>query len=641
MGMRELEEELRELQARYRVMVEHAPDAIVVFSLDDGKFVEANQPACELYGMSRDELLAVGPVEMSPQRQPGGTLSATAAPALIQRAMAGEIPWFEWTHSRADGTPVLCRVQLARLPSEHERLVRASVVDISALKESEKARDRFRALLDATPDIVGFADAGGRAQYLNPAGRELLGLGATEDISGLSIAAFHTDRWAKRILDEAVPIAIRDGVWRGESEFRDRDGSAFPTSQVLLAHTDHDGDLEYLSTIARDMRDKRAAEQLQRKVMHAQKLESLGVLAGGIAHDFNNILVGILANASLALERLGDDDPTRPLVSDILSAGTRAGELAQQMLAYAGKHRATLEPLHVSDLARDVSSLVTASISKSARLGFDFGDGVPPILGDATQLRQVLMNLVLNASEALGDEAGDITVRTRHARADRGRLLHSDLVTNPDAPLVMLEVVDGGSGIEAPLERIFDPFFTTKFAGRGLGLAALMGIVRAHRGAIEVETAPGRGTSFRLWFAPTDERAPIESPAPPDEPDQWAPRGIVLVVDDEPMVRRALKAVIEGIGFEVLTADHGADAEGIFAQRHDDVVAVVLDLTMPGMSGHEVLERLRAIDADTPIVLTSGYNARVDASKADGFLSKPFTHDDIVTVLRDAMTPSS
>jgi two-component system, cell cycle sensor histidine kinase and response regulator CckA len=390
-----------------------------------------------------------------------------------------------------------------------------------------------------------------------------------------------------------------------------------------------------------------AAEErarLEAQVHHAHKLESLGLLAGGIAHDFNNLLVGVLSNASLALLDLDEQAPARQVVLEIERTAQRAADLTRQLLAYSGKGRFVVEPLQLSALAGEMAQLLRTVVSKDAALELELDDTLPPILGDATQLRQVIMNLITNASDALQGRRGTVTVRTR--RHDGVHIDPSALHFGADAArsgeTVCLEVIDTGIGMtRATAERIFDPFFSTKFTGRGLGLAATLGIVRGHHGAISVESTPGRGTRFVLRFPVTATRTAAE--APTAAPVAERHRGRVLVVDDDSVVRSVATALLARRGFEVLSDPSGQAALDRLSAPEVDVRFVLLDLTMPGLTGIEVLQRLRTVERDagrtpTTVFLMSGYSEQEVTSGAGdlavaGFLQKPFTIADVDTLL--------
>ena len=369
------------------------------------------------------------------------------------------------------------------------------------------------------------------------------------------------------------------------------------------------------------------------KLLQTQKLESLGILAGGVAHDFNNLLTGILGNASLALDMLPPRSPTERMLQDVVRASERAAHLTKQLLAYAGKGRFVLQAIDLSDAVRDISHLIKSSIPKNAQLRLDLAEKLPCIEADASQIQQLVMNLVINAAEAIpADRMGNVLVTTRAQRVDEHYLAQS----LGDAEIgtgdyVSLEVNDTGVGMDQPtLQRIFDPFFTTKFAGRGLGLAATQGIVRGHKGAMRVYTTPGQGSTFKILFpAMADEQEPTKLQAAV-VPETATQSGTVLVIDDEEAVRRTAKASLERRGYDIILAENGTEGLQIFRALSSKISLVLLDLTMPGPGGEEVLRQIRTIRAETKVVLSSGYNEveviqRFTGKGLAGFLQKPYT----------------
>jgi signal transduction histidine kinase/CheY-like chemotaxis protein len=369
------------------------------------------------------------------------------------------------------------------------------------------------------------------------------------------------------------------------------------------------------------------------KLLEKQKLESLGVLAGGVAHDFNNLLTGILGNASLAVETLPPDSPAHRMLRDVVDASERAAHLTKQLLAYAGKGRFVVQAMDLSGAVRDVSHLIQSSIPKNADVRLDLAAKLPCIEADSAQIQQLLMNLVINAAEAIPeDRQGRVLVTTRVQDVDEN-YIEQTLSPGEIVPgeYVALEVHDTGVGMDqTTLQRIFDPFFTTKFTGRGLGLAAAIGIVRGHKGALKVYSTPGQGSTFKILF-PTvaDGRQPSEvKPAIPVR--LGLQRGAVLVIDDEDVVRRTAKATLERGGFDIVLAENGAEGVQLFQTLATKISAVLLDLTMPGMGGEETLRRIQEIRPDAKVVLSSGYNEveviRKFAGKGlAGFLQKPYT----------------
>jgi CheY-like chemotaxis protein len=375
--------------------------------------------------------------------------------------------------------------------------------------------------------------------------------------------------------------------------------------------------------------------------MHAQKLESLGILAGGIAHDFNNLLTSILGNADLALGDLSPVAPACEPVQDIVRASRRAADLCRQMLAYSGKGRFIVQPVSLNEIVQEMANLLTVSVSKKAALRYELAPNLPAVKADATQLRQVVMNLVTNASEALDNESGVIALSSGVIDCDEAYLarLTGGGQHLPPGRYVYLEVNDTGQGMDpATLARIFDPFFSTKFTGRGLGLAAVLGIVRGHSGAIRVTSEPGKGTIFRVLLpvaAVAEERPKSQ------RPEAVSPNGnaLVLLVDDEESILNMGRRILEKGGFRVTTARDGAEALEVFKLHQDEVRVVVLDLTMPNLDGEACFRELRRLDPNVKVIMTSGYDeqdiiSRFGGKGLGGFMQKPYTSADLLPKLR-------
>jgi nitrogen-specific signal transduction histidine kinase/CheY-like chemotaxis protein len=388
-----------------------------------------------------------------------------------------------------------------------------------------------------------------------------------------------------------------------------------------------------------DITDRVRAEEALRQ---AQKTESLGVLAGGIAHDFNNLLVAMLGQASLALAQLPPESPARAPIEKAVKAAERGADLARQMLAYSGRGQFERRPIHLNTLIHENLHLFEVAVPKNVQLRMDLAEALPPIEGDIGQMQQVVMNLIINAAEAIGERPGTVRMITgmEDVRAGDDRLWR--YTNKPLAPgrYVTLEVRDNGSGMDAEtLSKIFDPFFTTKFTGRGLGLAAVLGIVRGHKGGLLVDSAPGHGTTFKLYF-PADS-AELIQPLPPDTtPPAHAPAGgLVLVIDDEQPVREAVTDILELDGLQVITASGGAAGIALYQKRQADVRLVLLDLSMPGMGGEETFRRLRAINPDARVILSSGYS-QAEATRhfvgqgLAGFIQKPYNASTLVKTIR-------
>ena len=392
-----------------------------------------------------------------------------------------------------------------------------------------------------------------------------------------------------------------------------------------------------------DLTDRSLAElerhELERKLLDMQKLESLGVLAGGIAHDFNNLLTAILGNAQLARFQLQPSSPLRQYVLDIERTSMQAADLCKQMLAYSGQGRIEVRPLDLNQTIRDMSQLLRVSVAKKVQLSFNLAHNLPKVRGDVSQMRQVLMNLIINASEAITSNEGSIWVSTGVVHRAKELFRGIAIAGKPEeSDYVFIEIADTGCGMsEETQARIFDPFFTTKFTGRGLGLAAVLGIVRSHGGTLELKSNEGEGTTFTLLFPCSEEAEVMERDEAPKAVPHWSGEGLVLVVDDEEAVRSLASRMLESFGFQVMTANDGRDGVEKFLENADAITVVLLDVTMPMMNGQEVLDRIRKRRPDIPVLFMSGYMREGelrDLGGATDFLQKPFQVEELQEKLR-------
>ncbi len=388
--------------------------------------------------------------------------------------------------------------------------------------------------------------------------------------------------------------------------------------------------------------------KLEEQLRHAQKLESLGLLAGGVAHDFNNLLTGILGNASLVLDILEPDTEVKGMLLDIIRASERAADLTRQLLAYAGKGKFVIEPVDPSALVRDISELLRSSVPRSVELSLQLHPNLPTIEGDASQIQQLVMNLILNAVEATGERPGTVRVATGLRQiGDSDRVGHFRPDPPPPGAYVSIEVMDDGCGMtDLVRAQIFDPFFTTKFTGRGLGLAAALGIVRGHGGAIGVESAEGYGSTFTVLLPAQSAAVPGRAQEQPYtvQPLSEISAGSVLIIDDEDVVRRAARAALEHFGFTVFEASDGRDGADLFTRLHDRISVVLLDLTMPRMDGQETWRYIRRVRPDMKIVVSSGFDeaeAMRQFSQSSGleFIQKPYTASALVRKIRGVLDP--
>jgi len=599
------------------------------------------------------EMLGFRPDEIAPHESSWQKLihpeDADRVKEALRAHTEGRMPVYESEHrmrTKNGGWKwVLTRGSVVeRDPQGRPLRVSGTHIDISGRKHAESEMRRMLQILEATPDFVATCDLEGRTIYANESFRKLRGDGNPAYARGRPLSDFYPEKVVRMLQSEAIPAALSRGVWHGETAMLNQDGREFPVSQLLLVHRDDDGQPVFLSTINRDISRQKQAEadriETERKMLRAQKLESLGVLAGGIAHDFNNLLTAMLGNASLARLDLPPDSPAQPALVRIEQAAVRAADLCKEMLAYSGRSQVAVAPVDLSALVEDITKLVQVSISKKCVLKLELPDGLPSIMGDSTQIRQIVMNLVMNASDAIGERSGLIRICTGLMRATAPYLRETFLA--PEIPVgdyVFLEVNDNGCGMSPEVRaRIFEPFFTTKFAGHGLGLSAVLGIVRGHGGAIKVYSEPGRGTTFKLLFpALSDSSVPGAATASPAE--EWRGSGLALVVDDEETVRSVAARMLEGMGFTSLVAADGREGVDLFREHAASLRLVLLDLTMPHMDGQEAFREINRLRPDVPIILMSGFTERdtidrFSGKRLAGFIQKPFDRAGLQATLR-------
>jgi PAS domain S-box-containing protein len=490
-----------------------------------------------------------------------------------------------------------------------------------SLKSSRAALEEYseqtRNILESISDGFAAFDRQWRCTYVNDKATELSRISRYE-ILGRNIWDLFPGS-ANTPLYAALHRAMEEGVFVHFEEHY----APFDIWFEVDAYPTKDG----LAIFGRDVTERR---RFNDRLQQTQKLESLGVLAGGIAHDFNNLLTGIMGNASIVLDDLPSESPVRENLEAVMKASERAAALTRQLLAYAGKGRFVIEPLNLSELAREITSLLQTSIPRTVELRLQLQDNLPSIEGDPAQIQQLVMNLVINAAEAVEEgHTETVWIITRSEQVSQA-YINQMIAPNGAAPgkYVTLEVRDVGCGMDAEtLSRIFDPFFTTKFTGRGLGLAAVMGMVRGHKGALHVESTPGQGSCFKVLFPMTAGAAASIVSSTPEK--SLAGDETILVIDDEDTVRQAAKSALESYGYKVVVATNGKEGVRLFQEFAGHIDAVLLDMTMPVMSGEEALARLRSIQSDIPVVLSSGYE-KADATRRftgkglAGFIQKPY-----------------
>ena len=606
----------------------------------DGVMLDANPAYVRLFGHeSATELRGRSILEqIAPSHR------ADVRERVAQRARGERLPpeRYQSRGLRKDGTEFPFEVTTTRVVVPDGPLVIAFISDVSEREDALRAliasEERFRILSAAAFEGV-FVHAEGKILLANEAGAAMYGFDPAS-LVGASLMDL-TDPASRAVVAEHLRSGSAEPY---EGIARRKDGSTF-VAEVRGRTLSHQGRPTRV-TVIRDVTERKRIETEQRaleeRVRQAQKLESLGVLAGGVAHDFNNILTVISNGVALAKRDavLGAASPAH--LDAIALAAKRATELCRQMLAYAGKARLQRESVDLSAVVGEMSSMLEASVSKKATLVRELAPGLPRLLGDATQIRQIVMNLVINASEAISAPHGTIRISTGTGTYEAESFARSAAGGELKVgEYVWLEVEDDGVGMDAQTRaQMFDPFFTTKFVGRGLGMAAVLGIVRGHEGAIDVESRPGHGTRIRVFF-PASSAEPDRATSAPAS--QVRGEGLVLVVDDEKNVRISTEFLLRGFGFDVIAARDGAEAIEVFRSESRRIDVVLLDLTMPRMDGIETMRELRRIAPEARVVLTSGYGSvdlEEETKRGEGpnaILPKPYAAERLLATLREVM----
>ena len=641
------EEEYRESERRLRVIFETSQAGIVMLD-QQGVITFANRSMAEMFGCDVHELI-------------GSSYTDRLNPVDKDSAMTHLRNWLngqpdrestEWPYLRGNDDNFWGHLSLKSLKNVDGSLqsLVGIITDISDRKLAEDARNRalffVETLLAQSPMGIRIFD--GETGDCILANRAAVEIAAGNEPSLLKQNFRRLASWRQAGITAQAEAVLKDGQTRRiATELRTTFGQHKWVEYLLSCFTAEDK--PHLMVIGLDITEEKRLEDenrhIEAQMQHMQKLESLGVLAGGIAHDFNNILTTILGNADLALMQLSPTAPVRSNVLRIEQAASRAAELARQMLAYSGKGHFVIEQLDLNVLIRDMIQMLDVSITKKATLSFECADNLPAIDGDASQLSQVIMNLVINASEAIGDQPGVITITTGSVNCDREYL--TEIWVNeqlPEGRYVFLEIRDNGCGMSPETAaKIFEPFYTTKFTGRGLGMAVTLGIVRGHRGAITVSSQVGKGATFRILLPCSDQAAP-QAAAEPEAVEQWYGTGTVLLVDDEETIRNLGGEMLMLLGFKALTAVDGIDALQVYQEKRENIDCVMLDLTMPRMDGEQAFRKLREISPELPVIMCSGYSEQDMAERfhrqgVNGFLQKPYKLSDLENVLRNLNPP--
>ena len=628
-------------EAKFRTIFDSVNDAIFIHDIKSGAIVDVNQRMCEMFGMTHTEAIrsSVGELSsnISPYRQED-------AANWLKKAAEGTPQLFEWRARHKNGTLfwVECSMRRSFIGTTDRILV--TVRDITERKQTEDAlanSERFlKTIIDSEPECIKMLDSNGNLLMMNPAGLAFIEADTFEQVQGKCVYPLISEpfRDAFRTLTEQVFQGISGTV---EFEIIGLKGRHVWLETHAVPFCNEHGEIVSSLEISRDITERKRAEDerinLEKQILHAKKLESLGVLAGGIAHDFNNILTSIIGNTDLALMRINPESPVIDNLHSIEKAAASAADLARQMLAYSGKCKFLVTSHEINSLLEEMLHILQVSISKKAVLRLNLTRPLPPVEADATQIRQIIMNLVINASEAIGDKSGVIAITTGCMDCDRSYLKDIWLDENiSDGLYVYIEIADTGCGMSKDtLAKLFDPFFTTKFTGRGLGMAAVLGIVRGHKGAVKVYSELGKGSSFKILLPASSKPAEIFNHEPQKE--NWKGSGTVILVDDEETVRGIGSEMLKELGFNVLTANDGREAIEVY-KTITDISFIILDLTMPHVDGEQCFRELRMMNPEVKVIMSSGFSEVEVTEKfvgkgLAGFIQKPYKYSELRDVI--------
>ena len=632
------EEALRESNERFRSFFEDNHCVMLLVDPESGRLIEANGAARGFYGdaaLRGGTLAALGPA---------GDGAGDALAVLRDAAASGD--QCELRQRSADGSTRDVVLHAGSIRIEGRPLLYAIVYDITERRRAERRLRFTQYMVDHSADAVFWVAPDGTIRDVNRSACAWFGYPRDQLLSmPLYALDIHLDADGWRAFWKELE---RRGVLHQETEYALRGGRRTPVD-VTSNYTEFEGQVfncAFVRDVTRRKQAEAERERLQVRVRQAEKAESLAVLAGGIAHDLNNLMMGVVGNVDLARLKLPGGGAVADNLAEIERSAHRASDLARQMLAYAGQGVIELRLLDLNALMLELRGVIESSVPGNASAHFELSPDLPQVRGDREQLRQAVMNLVANSIEALGPEGGVLRIRTEAQHCEQTYL---DGVFEEDEQLrgdyVTLEFSDTGCGMDGEVrQRLFEPFFTTKFTGRGLGMSAVQGIVKAHHGAINVYSEPGSGSCIKLWF-PVAQTAPVpagELSAPPVTEALPRTAGLVLLVDDEPAVREVGVQLLGRAGFDIVPAATGMEALALFARRPGKFDCVVLDLTMPQMSGEETLARLRELRPGVPVVIASGFNPydvaqRLGGAAVEAILQKPYEARELIEAIQSAM----
>ena len=613
--------------------VEAAANGILITNRE-GTILWANTAFTRMTGYSREEILG-----QHTRILKSGKQDADLYRQLWRTVTAGNVWQGTICNRRKDGSTYDEEMTITPLRDAEGQISHFIAIkqDISEKRHLEEHNARLVAVLETTPDFVGITDANFRILFVNRNGRQMVGFGEAEDVSHMHIDACHPEWAMKIIMDEGIPSAVRTGTWLGEIALLTRNGKEIPVSQAIVAHKAANGKVEFFSTIMRDLTERK---KIEAQLHQSQKMEAVGQLAGGVAHDFNNLLTVINGFSEIVAGTLPPNDPNRKMLQEVSKAGERAASLTRQLLAFSRKQ--VLEPrvLDLNSVVTNTENMLRRLIGEDVMLWTVLAPALSCVKVDPGQIEQVIMNLAVNARDAM-PQGGKITIETQNV--DLGETYAASHQEVRPGRYVMLAVSDTGCGMTPEIQsHIFEPFFTTKgpSKGTGLGLATVYGIIKQSGGYIYVYSEPGRGTSFKIYLPPVEERISTKQ----SEGNKRTQQGTetILLVEDEDAVRTVTYSALRLFGYTVLEANRGTEAIRLCERHQGPIHLLVTDVVMPEMGGRQLVERLAQLRPDLKVLYLSGYTddavVRHGVLQADvAFLQKPFTPTSLANKVRDVL----
>jgi len=641
---------LLESEARYRIMIENAPEAIVVLDVKKNRFVEINENAEKLFKLNKEDLLKTNPKKLSPEYQPDGRLSSEVASFEIQRAFNGEVPVFEWIHIDSIGNAIPCEIRLVRLPSLGKALIRGSVIDISERKKAENAlREsdaKFRSLFHNSNDAIYFL-FNGKFELVNKRFMEMLNISLEKvNDSKFNIMNLVADK-SKAFIEERENKIIKGEEAQTRYEF-----TALTKDGIELELEASTSFIEYSGGIATlgILRDVTARKRLEKQLLQAQKMEAIGVLAGGVAHDFNNLLTVINGYSELVLldmKKKGLDAELYKNIETILNAGKKAENLTGQLLAFSRKQIYKAEIIDLNKIISSMDKMLRRLIGEDINFNMKLTENLPTIMADKSQIDQILINLIVNARDAVYsvpkiDYTKNITIETGVMNMDEAYV--SKHHGSGLGKHIYITVSDNGIGMdENTKQKIFDPFYTTKgkFKGTGLGLATVYGIVKQNNGSIYVYSELNSGTMFKIYW-PIAKGDYIAEHDRETEIEKITGKENILVVEDDVTVCDFVNEALGSLGYNVSKASNGKLALNLIKKSKINFDLIITDLIMPELGGVKFAEKAKILLPNVKVIYVSGYtdNHIVHNGMLEegvNFIQKPYNLQGLASYVRNVL----